>query len=1153
MRIKRISIQRLSLLMFLIFIVSIFVPLLGIPTRAEATEFTVSDLTAKAIDFINQKYKSGEKLNAYTAYVLTLAGEDLSGGDWIKDGRSLKTEIESLADLLGDNRSPITYLLASQNADGSFGPFANEYSTASTLQALAAVLGDIPVTEAVYQEIHEAINRAVIFLCNSYQKNGYDATGWSFDHRCVEALVAARQDLATGDWQRGGKTLKAAVVEAAHAVAQNAQTVTDAVYLAKHLNALYAVDPTNASVQTLAERLLSLQTQDFPNKGLFNTDSLYSEIFVLSVLGKTGYISRVRQDDALAYINKFLYEHQDIFGQPAGAGWGGFGSPESDTTAQVLGVLNSFTTVSAAVYKNEGLIYLGNVQDPDTAAISHMWDSVFATAETLNTLKMLGKNWSDYGAPGGAWVKNSRTKTVAQYLLALSSWDDRPRVEKLADILKNRQKASDPGRGSFENSIYSDMWAFIGLGEAGKLSIIDIVYARDYILSKQNMIQGADYGSWGETFGADFYPDFMSTCQAIRALTYFPNAINDSEIQAAVVRGLEWLKTQQHDDGSYYSGWDDPAVDVSELIVTLYKLGKDPAGTEWSKIVNGEIVNPVTYLLNKTLNEDGSFGGYKNVDGATEVLYALLFLPDSMAGGPNEPPLRQEDQARIGVAVVGKNNELLFAPDYVLLRQDDEWGITALGALAATGLSYHVSYAWGSPFVTSIAGQANEGMSGWMYKVNEEPGGVSADQARLKEGDRVIWWYSESLNFSGPTWAELLKLTSGDLLQIKQKNEIPAELKPSVDAEKALNNLAQLLELKNKEADELGAVEGVSRAVVVVGSEKPLSWADRLALARELKDSTIDLVQKVTADKGAVLVDAKGRVALDIPAGALNRDVEISIKEVKRPSGKPQVPAGFQQVSAFYEFGPDGTTFASPVTLTLRLALPPTVKPENLVLAWYDKTKSKWIALPAVVDVSKGLILAKIRHFSDFAVLAKNEKKSFEDVATTSYSWAKDAIEVLAGAGIVKGIDGKRFEPERAITRAEVSALLVRALNLPVATDSTTFKDVDGNEWYANYIAAAAQAGLFKGYEDNTFRPDKSITREELATILVRVLDLVSPSDEKLPFNDADKVSSWAKKSVAAAIDAGLIKGYPDGTFQPQTCTKRAECAVMIYRALSSY
>ncbi len=134
------------------------------------------------------------------------------------------------------------------------------------------------------------------------------------------------------------------------------------------------------------------------------------------------------------------------------------------------------------------------------------------------------------------------------------------------------------------------------------------------------------------------------------------------------------------------------------------------------------------------------------------------------AGGP--PPEQKPDSSppvgakaggfAVSIAVMGMDDKLLFGPREVALTGKNGWGTTALGALHATGLPYTVSSRWPG-FVEAVAGQHNKGQSGWMYKVNDEIPLVAAGQKPVKDGDRVIWWYSKSMGAPVPDWNELNK------------------------------------------------------------------------------------------------------------------------------------------------------------------------------------------------------------------------------------------------------------------------------------------------------------------------------------------------------------------------------------------------------------
>jgi len=1173
MHANKSSLRLMGLLITFCFLLNLFVPAAG-TIAAQAADgssaSTAQELAGKAIDFIEDQYTNGkfkpeiEFDGLYTPYVLTLAGEDLAAQkwtgspEWTKETRTFKSRIEKLTDLLGNNNGLLTFLLATQNVDGSFGPYGNEYGTKAPLQALAMIKSDLPVGSAVYGQVQEAINNAVSYFKEGYTGGGmtYEVGGWSFDYRCVEALVQAGEDLSSvGGWVYEGKALKDIVIASANAAADSA-SVLNAVYLAKQLTALHAVDLNSAEIGTLASYIIS--KQNTVGSEVYFGNSIYDNVTVLIALGKTGKLSGVDQQKALNYLNSFKHPHKNSWGQDCGAAWGGYYPEESDLTAQVLTALSYFAGAgdeNSDVYKaiQDGLKYLLDIQDTDTGAIPAPWDSTFSTAETLVALKTLGKRYDEYAGNNSSWVKRSKTKTIAQCLLVLSKWEDSERVNKLADLLLARHS-----QNGFDGSAFSDMWAYLALSEAGKIGELNTEDAKAYILSRQS-VAGDTYGAWDKDWA-----DFMTTCQAIRALAYLqklPAYAGDQQVQAAIVNGLAYLKKWQQEDGGVYKTRpypDDPVVDTAELIVTLHKLGQDPAA--WK---NSKGLSPVDYMMNKALNADGSFGMCGNVLDATEALYAYLLLGNVAGGGtPGSGSTPGQSECSVGIAVVGMNGELLYGPSYVTVSKDNKWGLTAMGALEATGLDYYDE----NGFVKSIADQANSGTKGWMYKVNDTVPMVLAKDYPVKNGDRIIWWYSSDMNAPSPTWDSLLQQTtpaqSGTVVpaDLREQNEnLPEALRASTDALAELEKIEQSFGLQEK-AGELGPLGEISRGVVVAGSRQTLDLAGIAALKKELVQNKLELRQKVTAGLGAIIADAKAEVALAIPAKALKNDVEITVKktvpasaeEKAGASGSPAVaPVGYRQISALYNFGPEGTVFDEPVTLSLRVCIPPLVKPENMVLAWYDKASGRWVAVPAVVDASKGLILARVKHFSDFAVFAREAKQSFADVAPDSFGWAREAIEILAGAGIVAGVEGVRFEPARPVTRAEFTSLLVKALSLQGKTGARNhFKDIKADDWYAGAVTAAAGAGLVRGYEDGTFRPANSITREEAAAILVRVMNLQT-AEQKLTFQDRERVSSWARASVAAAAAHGLVRGFPDGTFRPRLTASRAECAAMVHRMLT--
>lgn len=155
------------------------------------------------------------------------------------------------------------------------------------------------------------------------------------------------------------------------------------------------------------------------------------------------------------------------------------------------------------------------------------------------------------------------------------------------------------------------------------------------------------------------------------------------------------------------------------------------------------------------------------------------------------------------------------------------------------------------------------------------------------------------------------------------------------------------------------------------------------------------------------------------------------------------------------------------------------------------------------------------------------------------------------GVSYVNGRSAGMFEPNAGITRGEVAAILYRLMSESAKTrfysQSNSFVDVDSGSWYNEAISTLVEAGVLGGYGDGTFRPDQPVTRAELAAILVRVQG-GSTSVGNTTFTDTD--GHWAEGYISSAVTSGLVFGYDDGTFKPNRSITRAEAVTMMNRLL---
>ncbi|WP_232243091.1 S-layer homology domain-containing protein [Paenibacillus sp. GSMTC-2017] len=196
-------------------------------------------------------------------------------------------------------------------------------------------------------------------------------------------------------------------------------------------------------------------------------------------------------------------------------------------------------------------------------------------------------------------------------------------------------------------------------------------------------------------------------------------------------------------------------------------------------------------------------------------------------------------------------------------------------------------------------------------------------------------------------------------------------------------------------------------------------------------------------------------------------------------------------------------------------------------------------------EYKDGYMSAEIHHFSNYAVLSLQQ--NFEDVPASH--WAYDAIQSLAAKQIVQGVSETAFEPDRSVTRAEYASMLVRTLMLTEKAH-ISFDDVASDAWYADTIAIALKSGLVFGKSESSFDPNGKITREEMVVMTMRAYKLLigKPLEESpvTAFIDEQDIAAWALDDVRAAAALQFVKGRNVNTFVPHGISTRAEAAMLI-------
>ena len=169
----------------------------------------------------------------------------------------------------------------------------------------------------------------------------------------------------------------------------------------------------------------------------------------------------------------------------------------------------------------------------------------------------------------------------------------------------------------------------------------------------------------------------------------------------------------------------------------------------------------------------------------------------------------------------------------------------------------------------------------------------------------------------------------------------------------------------------------------------------------------------------------------------------------------------------------------------------------------------------------------------------------FADVKKSD--WFYDAVMEAYEAGIVKGMSSSTFAPGGTTTRGQLVTMLHRMAKEPAWTVEAGFTDLT-QDYYRAAVCWAAEQGIVKGYSETTFAPERSITREELVTVLYRMAGEPETAGDISSYTDAGEVHSWAADAMAWAVENKLVTGYEDGTLRPRLDASRAVVCTILMR-----
>ncbi|WP_419876210.1 S-layer homology domain-containing protein [Candidatus Pristimantibacillus sp. PTI5] len=384
----------------------------------------------------------------------------------------------------------------------------------------------------------------------------------------------------------------------------------------------------------------------------------------------------------------------------------------------------------------------------------------------------------------------------------------------------------------------------------------------------------------------------------------------------------------------------------------------------------------------------------------------------------------------------------------------------------------------------------------------------------------------------------------------------------TISAASNVSNVNGKAVLQLDESNLLSTIAGIDAVAAKVKELAPGSAVEKTALkfdlgAVTLKDVVLNLPDAVVKAAAAGNVSGAtfviGGFEVTVPVGgSFSSAISLAINKT---DASAEVVGTLKSVSEVYDFnltvgGVAKTTFDQPIVISIPLGDTTGLNKELLSVAKIVDGKLVFHG----GRVSGNSIIESRDSFSSYVVV--ENKVSFTDIAKVE-AWAGREIQVVAAKGAIEGKSEGKFVPQDKVTRAEFAKMLIRALDLENGSATEAFADVDAADWFAPYVAAAAQLKIINGRSASKFDPNATITRAEMATMIARALKVskgavdVTDVDAALKgFADASKINATLKDGVAFAATHKIVIGNA-GKFLPKNNATRAEAAVIIYRALN--
>ena len=476
----------------------------------------------------------------------------------------------------------------------------------------------------------------------------------------------------------------------------------------------------------------------------------------------------------------------------------------------------------------------------------------------------------------------------------------------------------------------------------------------------------------------------------------------------------------------------------------------------------------------------------------------------------------------------------------VSIKANDKSGYTFIGWTGDDGVVFDNASAKETSFVMpakNITVTAN-------YSANSSGGssgggsGGSGGSNAFKDDVSIIIKTEKAPDF--PTTAEII-------VKAKKGNDKTATAEISEKTvENAIKKAKEEAKKKGKESNGIALEINIA---MPKGTDKVKMNLSENALGKmvsgEVKHLTVNgSFVKAVFDKNAVFgikKQSKGDVSVTIiPMKKLSKEAEKlignrSVYDISLSNGNGK---------KITDFG-NGTA-----TVFLSYQLEKTETIGGLYAVYVDEKERAFRIDPSAYDVNSGSVIFATNHLSVYGVGYTAPSQRFDD---TKKHWAKDFIDYVVGRGLLDGSRENKFYPNEKMTRGMLVTALGKLAGVNVKKyETNSFTDVQNDSFYHPYIEWAYSKGVVYGIGDETFAPDKSITREEMAVIFERYAKVmgckIPVTREASVYEDKEQIGTEYRESVKAMQQAGIMMGIDGNKFNPKGNATRAEVSAMLSR-----